>query len=166
MITKLDELFKKRYTKFFEDMNKNVYPSIKDENSNYMVPVVSLGKGGLEKKGSEVKASTAIVSTKLTPVLESVYNYKIAVPVSEVEIALKNEYYFNHYFDSILNSALANLAKEIGDSNSLKWGDHYVRFTRPDGTVFKEMSVGTASDDFYELNLTSDLASNTIVQKI
>lgn len=172
MIQQLNKLFIDRYTKFFEDLNKNVYSLNKDDNNTYLVPVVKVGTGGITKLNvnNDVQQlnNPTIVRTELTSVLADMRVYRIAVPLSEVEVMIKNQYYFNHFFDSVLNQALNTLAKEIGSPDTLRWGTSYVTFLRPGSRtdVFTELTVGTSTDDYYELRLYTDLASNTVVTKV
>lgn len=157
---KLNELFKKRFTKMFAAINSSIYPAEKTQDGNFNVPAITiLGRGGTAWTGN----SNAVL--KLNPPARVNLEYKkfkpfslvyrIAIPISELEIAVKNEQYFNYLMDRVVKAGLSNYRATVGDENQVRFGSFYCTFEPPTGEVFMDSGDG----EHLELRLRGEWAS-------
>lgn len=144
LIVSLDKSFTTRYSKKFADLNKNVYPTAKNDTGAFEVPVPVLGSGGgtlITGKEDAVKLEPpAMVSVQFKNMQPQQIVYRIAIPYSECEIAANKPEYFNYLFDAIVNKALGNYAATVGQPDVVRFGTNYISFNRPDSLgVFKQL---------------------------
>jgi len=161
VLEKLDKMFISRYGKQFAELNKNVYPTAKNDKGNYEVPVVVVGKGGgtliVENAEAFSLNPPAVVTLEHRNMKPQQIVYRLSIPYSECEIAARTTEYFNYLFDEIVQKALANYKVTVGDENKVRFGQMYITAERP-GTgkcIFRQIE-----DTSLELRLYGNWASN------
>lgn len=160
VVAKLDKMFISRYGKQFADLNKNVYPTAKNDKGNYEVPVVIVGSnGGTLIKGNSEGAvqlnPPAQVSLQFRNMKPQTLIYRLSIPYSECEIAVNKPEYFAYLFDEIVLKALNNYKVTVGDENKARFGEVYCSYERPDKSgVFRQLE-----DTSLELRLYGSWAS-------
>lgn len=141
LVENLNKKLTEKFSKSIADFNKNVYVSARLDNGNYECPVVGITTGGtaLEAKLEKLPAPAvvSVVQKQTTPVNAV---YRLAIPVSEAEIADTNPKYFDYFFTKVLRQALANYAGTTGGPEELRFGSEYVKvemkeFGAPDAGV-------------------------------
>jgi len=157
VLPKLDRMFKSRYGKQFADLNKNVYPTAKNDKGNYEVPVVIVGSnGGTLIKGTPDATQLnppAQVSLQFRNMKPQTLIYRLSIPYSECEIAANKPEYFNYLFDEIVSKALNNYKVTVGDENKARFGESYCTYDSPSG-IFRQLE-----DTSLELRLMGSWAS-------
>ena len=128
----------KRYTKQFDELNKNVYLSAVDDNGYFEAPVVSIAPGGasqfvtgeprLDEFNKRAKPAKVEVELKKLKSVKTYYGLKI--PYQELEIAAQNEAYFNYLMDSVLSKAVSNYVATWGSTDVVRFGSKYISFGR------------------------------------
>ena len=162
MIEKLNKMFIARYSKELSELNKNVYISPKNDKGNFEVPVPTLGElGGTVQVGSTeafTLNSPALVKVDVKEMKPTLFIYRVAFPLSECEIAAEKPEYFNYLFDGVMLKAIDNYRATVGDENKVRFGTHYISYTLPDGSVFRD------AGEYLEVRLHGDWASNESVE--
>lgn len=123
----LNKKLTENYAKLIADLNKNVYKAAKLDDGNYEAPNVSISDGGgavLEKDAKQPDPAAVKVALTKTAPIDVVY--RLAIPVSECEIADKNPAYFIYLFNNILNKAIANYVATFGKVEALRFGSHFI----------------------------------------
>lgn len=144
MIEQLNDLFAKRYTKLFDKLNSGIYLSEKD-GGNFTKPDIAITKGGGTSITGNVDAFAltppAIVKVELKKFKPFTLVYRIALPRSEMEIAVKNPQYFNYFMDRVLKIALSNYRATVGDEHQVRFGEVYCTAKHPgmDSSYFLEL---------------------------
>lgn len=157
----LTKQFNARFAKKFAELNKNVYPTAKNDKGAYEVPVPVLGSGG----GTLITGNNDAVSLQPPAQVTVQFKnmkpqqliYRISIPYSECEIAANKTEYFNYLFDAILIKALGNYEKTVGEPGKVRFGECYCIYERP-GTA-KEI-FSQLEDSNIELRLYGSWASN------
>lgn len=157
VLEKLDKMFITRYGKMIADLNKNVYPTAKNDKGNYEVPVVIVGKGGgtLSVIAGEEEAiklnPPAVVTLEHRNMKPQMLNYRLAIPYSEGEIAARTPEYFNYLFDEIVQKALANYKVTVGDENKVRFGEVFISAERKgsDRKIFRQLEDTSLELRFY-----------------
>ena len=161
IIKSLNKQFITRYGKRISDLNKNVYPSAKNDKGSFEVPVPTLGAGGgtlITGKDTAFKlenpASVTVAFKNMEP---QQLIYRIAIPFEESKIAAEKPEYFNYLFDAIVNKALGNYAATVGQPDIVRFGTCSISFTRPgdDSSVFQQLENAA-----FELRSYGEWASN------
>lgn len=154
ILTKLNQLLEARYAKQFVDLNKNVYLSAKTDNGSFEAPMVVLGSGGGIQTDlndtAPVKGTIAPVSVEMKLLKGIKTQYRIALPYGEMEIASRNEAYFNFLMDEVMSKALGNYVATWGPPAKVRFGTAFVSY----GAGFLDFN-----DDF-ELKLEGSWAIN------
>jgi len=155
MLIKLDKLFISRYGKRFAELNRNVYPTAKNDKGNFEVPIVIVGpNGGTLIKGAEGAFALnppAVVSLQFRNMKPEQLVYRLSIPFDECKIAADKEEYFNYLFDEIVGKALNNYAATVGKPDKVRFGTCYAEFQRP-GTnkeIFKQLEDSSLELRFY-----------------
>lgn len=168
MLEKLNKQFIERYSKQFLKLNSNLYKAAKDDEGNYEVPVPGLSDGGftvVDGKPTEAFSLNppALANVTNKKVKAKTIIYRIAIPISEAQIAADKPEYFKYLFDSILKTALKNYYKLAGNPEDMRFGDVFVTADRPGGAApLKELSPNPNSsvDDQVELRLYGQFAGS------
>ena len=164
MLTKLNDMFVKRYNPLFVNLNKNVIQTDIDTEGVMQVPTVSLSDGGatlIEAETSTITLNTparANVDTKR--VYAQTVIYRLGLSLAEAETASNKPEYFNFLLDSILEKALANYNSTFGGPGVQRFGRFYCVPDRPGGSIFTEVEGG----DMVEFRLYGQWAGNKEVQ--
>lgn len=141
----LHKQFNKRYAKKFADLNKNVYPTAKNDKGSFEVPVPVLGAGGgtliTGNEGAFNLNPPAPVSVQFKVMKPQSLVYRISFPYSECDIAANKEEYFNYLFDAILGKAIGNYEKTVGGADKVRFGECYCIYERPgsNGDIFRQL---------------------------
>lgn len=159
IIDSLTKQFNARYAKKFADLNKNVYPTAKNDKGSFEVPVPVLGPGGGTLITGNPEAFTlkpaAKVSVQFKVMQPQRLIYRISIPFNECEIASNKPEYFNYLFDAVINKALGNYEKTVGGPDVVRFGESYCNYTTPDNKIFK-----ITEDNDLEIRLYGCWASN------
>lgn len=153
MFTKLNDQFGKRYGQQIADLNVNIYPSAKNDNGSFEIPVVTLGKGGgtivVNSKDTVALNPPAMVSLAFKNMKPYFIVYRVAVPLSECQIAAEKPEYFNYLFDSVISAALGNYKATVGGHDKVRFGTNYI-----------EAKLSQPNDDFIEIRFTGEWAGD------
>lgn len=156
VLEKLDKMFISRYGKKIADLNKNVYPTPKNDKGNYEVPVVLVGKGGgticVISNNDTIKLNPpAVVSLEHRNMKPQMIIYRLSIPYSECEIAARTEEYFNYLFDEIVQKAIANYKVTVGDENKVRFGEIYITAERQgkERKIFQQLEDTSLELKFY-----------------
>lgn len=153
-MSKLESMFKTRFSKMETELNKNVYIAAKTDSGNYEVPLVKVGSGGGTITSKPVDlVEPAKVRLSHEEVKPFGISYRLAIPNDELRIAAGKPEYFNYLMDAIINKAVGNYRVTVGDENKVRFGTKYLTFLRPDGRVFE--SYG---DDSSTIELSGEWA--------
>jgi len=160
LLVSLDKSFTSRYAKKFAELNKNIYPTAKNDAGAFEVPVPVLGSGGgtliTGKQDAFKLEPPAMVSVQFKNMQPQQIVYRIAIPYSECEIAANKPEYFNYLFDAIVNKALGNYAATVGQPDVVRFGTNYISFNRPNALgVFSQLE-----NTDLELRFHGEWASN------
>ena len=152
---KINKLFNTRYSKQLVELNKNVYPCAITDAGSYEAPMIAVGPNGaiqldLTKKDVVELPTPALVKVELTLLKGIKTVYRVVLPYNEMEIAARNESYFNYLMDAVLSKALGNYAATWGGPDVVRFGQAYVEI--PDG--FKDYG------DDYLMTLQGSWATN------
>ena len=163
VIDSLNKQFNKRFAKKFADLNKNVYPTAKNDRGSYEVPVPSVGKGGgtivIGPKEAFKLEPPAPVSVQFKNMKEHLIVYRLAYPYGECEIAAEKPEYFNYLFDSTIDKAIGNYFVTVGGPDIVRFGEVYCNYKLPGTTdsVFRQ----TEDELSLEIRLRGSWASDT-----
>jgi hypothetical protein len=151
ILATLNERVQKRYVKLFADLNKNVMvmPALDGDKPGtfaYMVPSVVLTGNGADPL---LPPSTISVSSTKTQGIIPVY--RTLIPTFELEIAAKNDSYFNYLMDEILDKCLRQYAQKYGAYDALRFGEYYAK-------VDPLVEANTDNANFIELRITGKYA--------
>lgn len=158
-IDSITKQFTTRYAKKFADLNKNVYPTAKNDKGSFEVPVPVLSKGGgTLNTGDAVfpldyPASVSVVMKNMKP---ETLIYRINFPFRECQIAAEKPEYFNYLFDAIISKALGNYQLTVGGPDKVRFGEAYCSYE-----PLKDKTLFTSDGgDLLELRLHGCWASN------
>lgn len=130
MFTKLNDQFGKRYGQQIANLNKNVYISPKNDKGSYEIPTVKLGTGGGFVVPTDEPAYSlpppAMVGLVFKNMKPFQYVYRVAVPISECEIAANKPEYFNYLFDYVMLAAVSNYKATVGTPDKVRFGTKYI----------------------------------------
>ena len=131
----LNEMLNKRYSKRLLELNKGVMFTGRDENGLFLAPVITLPEGGLTEKTVDLTTDRWIdaktytfMQIRIKPVKTFTTVRNIAFPYSELEIASKNENYFNHIMEKTIDVAIEEHIKKYGSYEKIRFGDHFISF--------------------------------------
>jgi len=142
MIEKLQKKLNDRYFKTLEGLNSNTKQAL-TEGEKYTLPRLHLKEvdGEFEYKNEWV---TVEPETK---------EMKIRLDMVDLETAINDEPYFNHYFDNLLKVSLPKYKDLVGPSDKVRWGDYYIKMD------LKESNASKGYDSAI-LTLSSKLVSD------
>lgn len=165
MLEKLNRMFGERYFAEIEHLNVNIYKAAVDDNGHFEVPIPALSSGGftdLPNTGVVNLNPPARASVKNKKMKATKVIYRVAISLSEAEIAANKPEYFNYLFDSLVAQAVSNYGTKYGPSNKVRFGETYITAQRPDGAAFLTQwspGPGSEADDQIEFRLYGHFAS-------
>ena len=130
--SELEKKIRSRYTKLLAEYSKNVKPiPLIQENgkSYYEVPEVVIQGNPFTvvdfNADATLLANTATASVVLVKKKPLHIATRVLIDYNEAQIALKDDSYFNHFFDGVINDIVNKLATKIGRPELLRHGDTY-----------------------------------------
>jgi hypothetical protein len=153
MLETLKEKFTTRYSKYLSDLDNNMYNASFSEGG-FLVPTIRMTGNPINNIDNASGAAKLINTGEINVVLQKVKPIilcsRFSIPEFEIEVALKDERYFNHLLDSSLNLVLTELANKIGKPSELRWGMHYFKYMgihENDGRYYFQFSTKIASKE-------------------
>lgn len=145
----LNTMFMQHYAKFFEQLNKHIYPAARNGNFFEAPSIVSSGDGvtifsTLEAEKTYTKQSPMRIGVMRTQT-EAVFVYQdIVIPYDELEIGLRDPAYFVFLMNRVLAEALRHYRAKVGNETETRFGSHYCLPYKENeiGNVFKEDGNG------------------------
>ena len=151
VVTKLNVLFDRHYSKLIADMNSNCFSATVGDKGIMEAPVIKLSSGGgtqllskTTENGGQLNPA-AVVSVEMGRTHSVLAIYRVKFPYLEMVIAANNEAYFKQLMGIIMPKVVANYELTWGSRELSRFGTFFTT------KGFKE----DAGDSFYlELRFT------------
>jgi hypothetical protein len=156
MLEMLDKMFIKHYKATFDHLNRNVF-EVPYENGSFEAPTVQKFGSGVTKVSNATVDPVPLhppmrVAVVRRPVKAVVAVQRVAVPIDELEIALKNEAYFIYLMNSVITQAVSEYKAAFGSDAQARFGNMFCSPFHPDSdtaNIFRESTL----DGHYEFKL-------------
>lgn len=132
-MTSLNKKFTEKYAKTIAELNKGVYLAALQDDGTYEAPSIKVGPlgGTVNPEKDDIgmlklnpPAPVSVVMAKKKPIDVI---YRLGLPLSELEIADKNDAYFDYFFNTLLKTVLSNYAATVGSPEDVRFGSHYIK---------------------------------------
>jgi hypothetical protein len=158
---KLNTFLNARYGKQIADLNKNVYKAPLQDDGSYEAPTVRISASGgtqldmTNKEANKLNPPAEVrIELKRLKGIKAVY--RLAIPYCELEIAAKNESYFNYLMDNVMSKAVSNYISTWGTADKVRFGSEFI-------SLGEGLFDNKENDDFLELRITGSWASDEVM---
>jgi hypothetical protein len=135
LLEQLNTKFFKRYENLIKDLNQfvNETPLVEyNSKSGYNIPNISIdGDGSLlvtnEQAAVQLPPHSRVrVNVNFNEAVMPVM--RTAINLSEIELAMNNDKYFNYLFDAVIDELMRKYREKFGAYDLLRFGEFYAKF--------------------------------------